>query len=183
MREVQDELHSWGRANRVIFDPAKESMHIISKIMPSDSEFKILGVEFDCKLTMHSAIRHCALEAAQKLKAIMRTRRYFNDRELITLFKSHVLFYVEYRTPAFLHASSSLLHPIDHLFDRLLSYTGVSYCDALIHFNLGPLSVRRDIAALGIIHRAVLFFYFFLQARDQYERNQARSPQRKSKRA
>ena len=105
---------------------------------------------------MHSAIRHCALEAAWKLKAIMRTRRYFNDRELITLFKSHVLSYVEYRTPAFLHASSSLLQPIDHLFDRLLSYTGVSYCDALIHFNLGPLSVRRDIAALGIIHRAVL---------------------------
>ena len=53
-------------------------------------------------------------------------------------------------------AASSLLQPIDHLFDRLLSYTGISYCDALIHFNLGPLSVRRDIAALGIIHRAIL---------------------------
>ena len=33
---------------------------------------------------------------------------------------------------------------------------GISSLEALVNFNLGSLSARRDIAALGIIHRAVL---------------------------
>ena len=33
---------------------------------------------------------------------------------------------------------------------------GISEIDALTHFKLAPLSSRRDIAMLGVIHRAVL---------------------------
>ncbi len=32
----------------------------------------------------------------------------------------------------------------------------VSKLDALLHFNLAPLRLRRDIAMLGLIHRSVL---------------------------
>ena len=156
MQEVQNSLHAWRRANRVSFDPGKESMHIISKITPSASEFKLLGVDFDCKLTMHIAIRSCTIEAAWKLKPILRTQRYFNDRELITLFKSHVLSFIEFRTLAFLHAASSLLQSLDHILERFLSSMGISSLEALVNFNLGSLSARRDIAALGIIHRVFL---------------------------
>ena len=37
-----------------------------------------------------------------------------------------------------------------------MTNAGVSKVDALVHFHLAPLSVRRDIAMLGLIHRAVL---------------------------
>ena len=39
---------------------------------------------------------------------------------------------------------------------RFLREAGITELDALLHFNLAPLSVRRDIAMLGIIHRCVL---------------------------
>ena len=35
-------------------------------------------------------------------------------------------------------------------------YNIICKVDALVHFHLAPLSVRRDIAMLGLIHRAVL---------------------------
>ena len=37
-----------------------------------------------------------------------------------------------------------------------LRKVGISEIDALTHFKLAPLSSRRDIAMLGVIHRAVL---------------------------
>ena len=77
-------------------------------------------------------------------------------RHLISIFKSYVLGFIEYRTPAIIHAASSNLKLIDLIFDRFLSTIGISAVDALIHFNLASLSIRRDIAALGIIHRVIL---------------------------
>lgn len=44
----QDELHNWGEANQVMFDPAKESTHIISAGSADGSNFKQLGVLFAC---------------------------------------------------------------------------------------------------------------------------------------
>ena len=40
------------RANQVIFDPAKESVHIVSNAQPHDDSFKLFGVSFGCKLRM-----------------------------------------------------------------------------------------------------------------------------------
>ena len=48
-----------------------------------------------------------------------------------------------------------------------LRQIGISDIEALVHFSLAPLSTRRDIAMLGLVHRAVLrqgpshFFQFF----------------------
>ena len=83
-------------------------------------------------------------------------RRYHTDADLIALFKSHILSYIEYRTPAIAHASASVLAPLDAIQGRFLRNIGVSDLDALLHFNLAPLHTRRDIAALGVIHRAAL---------------------------
>ena len=105
---------------------------------------------------MDTALHEICLAASWKAKAILRTNRFFSTRHLITIFKSHVLGFIEYRTPAIIHAASSVLKPIDLIFDRFLSAIGISAVDALIHFNLASLSIRRDIAALGIIHRAML---------------------------
>ena len=54
--KVQDELHHWGAANQVTFDSSKESKHILSRTCPHGDDFKLLGVIFDCKLDMMSAI-------------------------------------------------------------------------------------------------------------------------------
>ena len=39
---------------------------------------------------------------------------------------------------------------------KFLKDLGISFKDAILHFNLALLSTRRDIAALGVIHRAIL---------------------------
>ena len=46
--------------------------------------------------------------------------------------------------------------PLDRILERFLRQLGVLDEDALLHFNLAPLSLRRDMAALGVIHRTVL---------------------------
>ena len=55
-KACQAELHLWGAANQVEFDPAKESMHVVSHYCPEGLNFKILRLNFDCRLTMGDAI-------------------------------------------------------------------------------------------------------------------------------
>ena len=88
--------------------------------------------------------------------SLMQTRICYNDCEMILFYKSHILSYLEYRTAAFYHARTSVFEPLDRIQQRLLSNIGIRDSDAAIYFNLLPLSVRRDIAMLGVIHRAVL---------------------------
>ena len=54
INDVQDELHAWGKPNRVEFDAGKESKHIISKLHAEGDDFRLLGVDFDCKLVISS---------------------------------------------------------------------------------------------------------------------------------
>ena len=46
MREVQAELHDWGRANSVCFDPNKEEFVILHRTRSEGSSFNLLGVLF-----------------------------------------------------------------------------------------------------------------------------------------
>ena len=46
MYDVQGNLQRWGRANRVSFDAAKESFHIISRVSAAGSNFKTFGGQF-----------------------------------------------------------------------------------------------------------------------------------------
>ena len=54
--EVQADLHRWGRANQIAFDPGKESKHILCKQHPYGNSFKILGIVFDTKLLVTKAV-------------------------------------------------------------------------------------------------------------------------------
>ena len=63
---------------------------------------------------------------------------------------------MEYRTAAVYHATRSLLEKLDNIQARFLGDAGVDDIAAMIRFNLAPLRMRRDIAMLGIIQRAVL---------------------------
>lgn len=118
--------------------------------------FELLGIDFDNRLTMIIAIRDVASNASWKLRTLMRTQRFYNHAEFVNMFKAHILSRLECRTAAIYHASSSALRPIDRMLPSFLRQTGVSELDAFLHFNFAPLQCRRDVAILGLLHRAAL---------------------------
>ena len=91
-----------------------------------------------------------------KLRTLQRSSKYHTGAELVNLYKSRVLSYLEYRTPALYHATETVLQPLNSLQDRFLRQAGLSTLEALMEFNLAPLTTRRDVAMLGLIHRAAL---------------------------
>jgi hypothetical protein len=156
LNTAQNELHTWGSANQVSFDAGKESFHVLSRTRPVGNSFVILGITFDGKLLMHTTVHDCVTACGWKLDSVLRTRRFFCDYDLVLFFKSHILSFVEYRTPGIYHAAASVLKPLDNVLDRFLRQLSVSSIDSLVHFGLAPLETRRDIAMLGVIHRTVI---------------------------
>ena len=145
-----------GRANQVSFDPSKESMHVLALNGGEGPNFRLLGVPFDHALSMRDAVTELVSDATWKIASIIRTARFFTDGELVNVYKSQLLAYIKYRTAAIYHACDTVLAPLDAFQQRFLRELGMSEEDALFHFNLAPLSCRRDIAMLGLIHRCVL---------------------------
>ena len=188
VRGCQTELHQWGRANGVQFDPEKEYFRILSRSSPDGDIFKHLGVPFDCKLLMHEAIDHCARESGWRTRGILHCRRFYTLRELFLLYKSHVLSFIEYRAPAISHAASSALSLLDCVQERFTRALGVSEEDALLQFCLAPLAARRDMAILGLIHRTALglgpsmFEEFFVLDRSSAPSRALRSSSRRHSR-
>ena len=154
--ECQKKLHTWGKANRVSFDPSKESIHVMGRAHPVGEGFKILGIQYDLQLLMGDCIDSVCADASWKLKAILRVRRFHSDADMVIMYKARLLSFIEYRTPAVYHACTSRLIKIDKLQDAFLRALGLSREDGLSQYNLAPLQTRRDIAMLGVIHRSVL---------------------------
>ena len=155
-KNCQAKLHKWGSANHVSFDPKKESFHVLARAGGEGGNTELLGVNFDTALTMADAVRDTVVEVGWKLRTLRRSARYHTDAALLDLYKCRVLSYLEYRTPAVYHATNTVLQPLDKLQERFVHETGVSTLEALMVFNLAPLSTRRDIAMLGLVHRTVL---------------------------
>ena len=87
------------------------------------------------------------------MASILRTARFFTDGELVNVYKSQLLSYLGYRIAAIYNACNIVLAPLDAFQRRFIRELGISDEDVLFHFNLAPLSCRRDIAMLGAIHR------------------------------
>ena len=73
MHQCQRELHKWGRANQVSFDPSKESTHILALNGGEGCNFKLLGVPFDHALSMRDAVVEFVSEASWKMAPILRS--------------------------------------------------------------------------------------------------------------
>ena len=97
---------------------------------------------------MSTAVTKLHNSAMWKLRTLLRARRFYEVEETITTYKTKILSYLEYRTPANYHA--------DGVQTKLLREMGLSDEDALSKFHLAPLTSRRDMAMLGLIHRTVL---------------------------
>ena len=156
VRQVQTGLHIWGEVNRVTFDSSKESRHILSRAGRAGAPFRLLGINFDTKLSMAPAVLECISICNSKLRALLRARKYYTNSDVLRLFKAHLLSFIEYRTIAIAHAAPVLLEGVDDILTKLLVSLNISHEQALMQFNLAPLDVRRDIAQLGLIHRTVL---------------------------
>ena len=156
LESAQKELHLWGAANQVRFDPSKESFHILHRRFHHGDDFKILGVTFDVGLLMHTAAREIATEAGWRLQTLLRARAFFTTPELMHLYKAQVLSFIESSTPGIYHAAASVLSRVDRVQDRFLRNVGLDDVSALVDYRLAPLCARRDIAMLGVLHKIAL---------------------------
>ena len=153
MEECQAELHHWGSANQILFDAGKESFHCIHRTQCFGENFKILGVSFDCQLTMEAASREVSQDAGWRLRTLLRCRRFFSIGQLVFLYKAQILTFIESRTSALHHAAPSVLNTIDRVQRRFLREINVSELEAFKSFNLAPLRVRRNNSMLGLLYR------------------------------
>ena len=61
--DCQSNLHEWGRANSVTFDPGKESFHVLHRVRGQGEEFALLELIFDVALRMYSCLSILSREA------------------------------------------------------------------------------------------------------------------------
>ena len=134
----------------------KEHFSVISRFQAEGPSVKLLGLTFDTSLKMDEEVVSLASRTSWKLRNLLRTRRYFDTRMIIHLFKSRILEFVEYRTAGVYHANAIALAQLDGVYTKFLKAAGLSFEEALLEFGLAPLNARRDIAMLCVIHRTVL---------------------------
>ena len=152
----QARLHEWGAANSVKFDPDKESFHVLHRSHGFGDEFKLLGLTFDVSLRMERGVSILAREAGWRLQSVLRPQRFFTEKQIVNLYKSQVLSYIESSVPGYYHAASTTLHTLDRIQDRLCRALNLSPEVVLERYRLAPLKSRRDMALMGFLHRVVL---------------------------
>ena len=59
----QEKLHKWEKANQVTFEETKKSFYVLLHRWSQGEDFKLLGIQFDCKLAMNTAVHKLAEEA------------------------------------------------------------------------------------------------------------------------
>ena len=155
LHECQAAVHEWGGKNQVAFDPSKEEFVILDPVDGCGNDFRLLGPWIDNKLLMKTAVSKITNKAKPKLKALLRTRPYYNTTEMFNQYKCHVLNILESCTGAIYHASTSLLDTIDRVQTSFLHPMEVTTEEAFLKHNLAPLCLRRDIAMLGFIFKSM----------------------------
>ena len=156
LRRCQQEVHHWGKLNRVSFDAGKEEFVVIHHVFGEGGDFRLLGPVFDPKLRMHRAVQKVVGKARPKLHALLKTRRYYSTRDMVLQYKTHLLCVLEACTPAVYHASDTVLEPLDQVQASFLRELDLSAEEAFLQHNLAPLALRRDVAMLGLLHKCNL---------------------------
>ena len=76
-------------------------------------DFKLLGLTFDVQLRMERRVSILAREAGWRLQFVLRSRKFFHEKQIVNLYTSQVLSYVESSTPRYYHTASTILRPLD----------------------------------------------------------------------
>ena len=90
--------------------------------------------------------RETAQQGRWRLKTLLYSRRFYSTPQLINLYQSHVLSYLESTTPAVFHAAASQLRLINHvqevfLRESITKFSKAAY-DPWRRVRLGRLAVR-----------------------------------------
>ena len=156
LRSKQQAVHEWGERNRVIFDPSKEELRILHTADALGEAFRLLGVMVDTKLLMSTETDRIRKKARAKMKALLRALPYNSTVSMINQFKAHVWPILEGSNGAIYHAASSHLATLDRIQESFLEKIGVPAESAFLDYNMAPLCLRRDIAAMGLLHKVTL---------------------------
>ena len=156
MGVCRERVHKWGRVNRVSFDAGKEHIVILHPIHGQGDPFKLLGCTIDCKLVMQKALEKILAQMRPKIKAILRMRQYYDVKELISQFKTHIWGLMETHNGAIFHASSSILSRLDDIQRQFLKEIGETERNTFLNFNFAPPLLRRNIGILGVLHKRVI---------------------------
>ena len=117
-------------------------------------DFKIPGALFDVNLRMTAMVKELIPECRWKIGCILKLQRFHSKSDLLHFFKANVWSYLEYRTAAICHCHQELSKDVDDLQNEFLAILGIPSDHAVMEHNFLPLSARRDIAMLGLTHRA-----------------------------
>ena len=153
LKDCQSRVHQWGRLNQVIFDSTKEHFVVLHNLDGEGEDFRFLGTMFDTSLRMESNIRGILAQARPKVKALLRSRRFYSTNDMIRQYKTHVLCRLELNSAGFYHASDTALDPLERLQDSFLQKLGLTREEGFLYYNLAPLTTRRDIAMLGLLFK------------------------------
>ena len=86
---------------------------------------------------MHDAAAELVFEAGWKIALMLRLGRFFTDGELVGLYKSKLLSYLEYRTAAIYHARDSTLASVNkfqlQIMKKLVISQGVRLFTLILH--------------------------------------------------
>lgn len=88
MSMIRNDVHSWGRRNRVEFDHTREYIKIIHPVSGEGTAFKLLGCLLDTTLLMNEAIDQLVARVRPKIKAMLRTRSYYDVKAMLEQFKN-----------------------------------------------------------------------------------------------
>ena len=131
-------------------------MVVIHPVMAYGDPFKLLGLLVDTKLIMRQAVDTILAKIRPRIKALLRTRSHYTIASLIEQFKTHIWGLMEAHTGGIFHASSSILEQFDKSQNHFLEELGETEATGFLKFNFAPPALRRNIAALGMIHKKVL---------------------------
>ena len=67
-------------------------------VSPEENNFNILGLNFDCRLTISDAITNVVVEMWWRIKAIMQARRFHSTATMVHMYKVKVLSYAKYNS-------------------------------------------------------------------------------------
>ena len=132
-----------GKRHQVCFDATKEAFVIFSKTKPCGREFKQLGATIDPKLIMDEEINRIRLKPRAKVKAILRTRRFYSVGEMIQQYKTRVLCLIEGTIGAYFHAASTHLASLGEIQRRFCEEVGLDEQRAFWHWIWFPWSCDR----------------------------------------
>ena len=155
LEECQKAVHGWGRKNQVLFDSSKEEFAVIHETEGDGEDFRYLGTWMDTSLRMARNIEKILSRTRPKVKALLRSHRFYTTTDMVQQFKTHILCHLECNSGGFYHALDTVLAPLDNLQTQFVKSLGLTIEQAFLEYNLAPLRLRRDIAMLGLLSKCV----------------------------